>query len=294
MAQATTPKVLLAACAGLPRGDGDEDVLLPALAELGCPAEWIVWDDPENGAADADLVILRATWDYAPRRAEFLRWCASVPNLRNPVDVVRWNTDKAYLLDLAAAGVTIVPTELVKPGSQPPWPDTDFVVKPSVGAGSRGARRFHVDDLQAARHHLDALHDDGLSVLVQPYQDHVDTNGETALVYLAGSYSHAFVKGPMLGDSSLSASGLFVEERVEGTDPTPDLLRFAEHVMDAAADTLSVERADLLYARVDVVRGNGGEHMLLELELAEPSLGLRFAGPVGPLRFASAVRDVLA
>lgn len=293
MVESNIPKVLLAGCAGLPRGDGDEEVLLPALAAAGCSAEWIVWDDPDNGAADADLVILRATWDYAPRRAEFLRWCASVPNLRNPVDVVRWNTDKAYLLDLAAAGVPIVPTELVPPGVRVPWPDTDFVVKPSVGAGSRGARRFGADDVQSARHHLDALHEDGLTVLVQPYQDHVDTEGETAMVFIAGGYSHAFVKGAMLGDASMNASGLFVEERVSGTDAEPDLVRFAEHAMDAAAEILGIDRAGLLYARVDVVRGNGGVPMLLELELAEPSLGLRFAGPAGPLRLASVVRDVL-
>ena len=66
------------------------------------------WDDPAT--EDADLVILRATWDYAERRDEFLAWTRRVRNLLNAPDVVAWNSDKRYLRDLAAAGVPVVPS----------------------------------------------------------------------------------------------------------------------------------------------------------------------------------------
>lgn len=286
---APVKKVLLAGCAALPRGDGDEDVLLPALAAAGCSAEWIVWDDPSAPVADADLVVLRATWDYAPRRDEFLRWCSSVPRLLNAQDVVRWNTDKAYLLDLAAAGLPIVPTELVRPGESARWPDGAFVVKPSVGAGSRGARRFAAGEFDAASEHLAGLHATGHSALVQPYQSTVDTDGETALVFVSGKYSHAFVKGAMLTGTGMDASGLFVEETVHAVEPSPEVLQFSEQAMDAAVGVLGIERHSLLYARVDVVRGADGP-LLLELELAEPSLGLRLAGPEASARLAEAIR----
>lgn len=286
-------RVLLAGCAHLPRGDGDEDILLPALAEAGCKAEWIVWDDPAAPIDDADLVILRATWDYAPRRAQFLRWCESVPRLRNPAAVARWNTDKTYLAELADAGLTTVPTQVVTPGSVPEWPSGEFVVKPSVGAGSRGARRFAAGDVAGAREHLAGLRGDGRSALVQPYQRDVDANGETACVFIAGSYSHAFVKGPMLTGAAMDGSGLFVSEKVHTALPDDAVRGFAETAMDTAATVLRLRRDELLYARVDVVRGDDGEPMLLELELTEPSLGLSLAGDAVAARLAAAVRELL-
>ena len=45
-------------------------------------------------------------------------------------------------------------------------------------------------------------------------------------------------------------------------------------MLDAAELRGPVSRADLLYARVDLVPGDGGEPVLLELELTEPSLFL--------------------
>jgi glutathione synthase/RimK-type ligase-like ATP-grasp enzyme len=207
---------------------------------------------------------------------------------------VRWNTDKAYLVDLASSGISVVPTRLISAGQRPDWPDGEFVLKPSVGSGSRGAARFGPDDLDAATAHLDALHGNGQVVLLQPYQETVDRDGETALVFLGGVYSHAFIKGPMLiNASTLDDSGLFVGERLRPVDPESAMRRAAEDIMDAACWLLGRSRGDLLYARVDLVRGDGAP-LLLELELAEPSLGFLQTGPSAQRRFASAVRAALA
>jgi glutathione synthase/RimK-type ligase-like ATP-grasp enzyme len=284
-------KVLLAACEALPQGDGDDEVLLHALRDVGCEADWIVWSDPAAPIADADLVILRATWDYDGRRDQFLAWCESLPLLRNAPAIARWNTDKAYLLDLAAAGLQIVPTELVAPGADARWPDTEFVVKPSVGAGSRGAQRFAAGDAAAAGAHLTKLHARGKAALVQPYQSTVDADGETAVVFIAGQYSHAFVKGPLLvPDAGLHDSGLYAPETLHADDPGPELRKFAEDAIDAGAEVLGIRREELLYARVDVVRGADDSPLLLELEVTEPSLGFEFGGPAAARRMADAAR----
>jgi hypothetical protein len=149
-----TRKVILAGCATLPEGSGDESAAVTALGELSVSAGWARWDDPDVDFAAADLVVLRATWDYPDRRAEFLDWCASVPRLSNRATVARWNTDKRYLTDLAEAGVPIVPTDLLPPGCTAHWPDTEFVMKPAVGVGSIGAARFAAgakDEAEACR-----------------------------------------------------------------------------------------------------------------------------------------------
>jgi len=86
----------------------------------------------------------------------------------------------------------------------------------------------------------------------------VDTAGETALIFLGGQFSHAVRKGPLLRRSE-GARG--------DRDSRGDLMS-----SKASAEALLV--ASLLCTRVDVVVGNGGRVLLLELELTELSLCL--------------------
>jgi hypothetical protein len=97
------PRIVLAGCAGLIEGDGDDDGLVAALRGRGLHARWKSWDDA--GALDADLVILRATRDYRERLDEFLTWTTRVRHLLNAPSVVAWNASRGYLGDLAARGV---------------------------------------------------------------------------------------------------------------------------------------------------------------------------------------------
>ena len=150
------PDVLLATCAEFPDGDEDDARLQAALRDRGLDTRWAVWDDPAVPWADAGLVVIRATWDYARRHDEFLAWAGGVPRLRNPADVVRWSTDKRYLADLAAAGVPTVPTRFVAPGENGDLPAGEVVVKPGVSAGSRDTARHPADQAGAEVAAVDA------------------------------------------------------------------------------------------------------------------------------------------
>ncbi|MBE1578183.1 RimK family alpha-L-glutamate ligase [Amycolatopsis roodepoortensis] len=283
---------IFVACSALPEGDGDEHAVPEALADLGFKTRWAAWDDTTVDFGAADIVVLRATWDYAERRDEFLSWTESVPTLANSADVVRWNTDKSYLAELGDAGVAVVPTTLIAPDDKAPrWPKGEFVLKPAIGAGSRGAGRFTAGDAAAA--HLAGLQADGNTVLLQPYQSSVDSEGEIALVYFGGVYSHAFSKAAMLG-RELDESGLYLTEKLAPVQPAAGFRALAEDALDATAALLGILRAELLYARVDLVAGPDGRPLLLELELVEPSLGFRQTDAAAAWRFASAVRQQLA
>jgi hypothetical protein len=267
------PRIVLAGCPKLVQGDGDDDGLVAALRTRGLAATWMSWDDPET--LNADLVILRATWDYIERLDEFLAWTSQVPHLLNAPAVVAWNTDKVYLHDLAVAGVPVLESEFFGPDEWVHLPSGEVVIKPAVGAGSVGAQRF--TDHCAARDHAANLQEAGSTVLVQPYDPRVE-DGETALVFLGGEQSHAFTKGPILpapGERpAFDESGTYAEESLTTADPDFELWDVGHAALAAAAAHLELVPSDLLYARVDIIGGRD-DPVLLELELVEPSLGWR-------------------
>ncbi|MFI5508670.1 RimK family alpha-L-glutamate ligase [Mycobacterium sp. NPDC051804] len=267
------PRIVLAGCQALPEGDGDDAELVAALSKHGLHARWLPWDDPDT--LRADLVILRATWDYIERLDEFLDWTTRVRNLVNAPAVVAWNTDKKYLADLAEAGVPVVPGRFIEPGQRVHIPSGEVVVKPSVGAGSVGAQRF--GDRDAARRHVAALHVEGRTALVQPYDRRVE-DGETAMVFLGGRQSHAFTKGPILPSPgsrpAFDDSGTYAEESLTPAEPDFELWDIGHAALAAAGAYLRIDVAELLYARVDVI-GGPTDPQVLELELVEPSLGWR-------------------
>jgi glutathione synthase/RimK-type ligase-like ATP-grasp enzyme len=194
----------------------------------------------------------------------------------NSPDVLRWNTDKAYLATLATE---TVPTSFLEPGTPFVAPDVPFVVKPSVGAGSIGAARYDASD-ERAHDHVRGMHAAGKTVMVQPFLEAVDHAGEVALHYLGGAFSHAVRKAAMLPRGGDPGEGLFVEERISAARPSADELALAEQALDA----VPFKREELLYARVDLLPGP----VLLEVELTEPSLYLGYSEGAAE-RFADAV-----
>ncbi len=281
--------IALATCSLLPDLDGDERLLIPALRARGLVAEARVWDDPTVAWDAFRLVVIRSTWDYSARRDAFLRWCQHVPRVLNDAAVITWNTDKTYLRELVAAGIPVVPTIWIAPhqaGSFDP-PSGHIVVKPAVSSGAQNTSRYGPGDGVRARTHIDRLLSEGQTVMVQPYLQSVDADGETGLIYIDGVFSHAIRKGPLLRVAGVATDQLWAPEDISVREPRAEEFAVAEATMDA----MPWPRSALLYARIDLVRGDDGLPRLLELELAEPSLFLGLgAGAVERLAEAVATR----
>ena len=173
--------------------DDDLAPLQQAMIRAGIDAPILAWDDPSVSWSRFDVALLRSPWDYAERLPEFLAWAeriSAITTLLNPLDVIRRNTDKHYLADLAKAGVPVVPSRFAEPGDNADaamreflhaFPNSaEFVVKPAIGAGSRDAQRYGREQDAAAMLHIARLLDVNRSVLMQPYLDSVDDAGETA------------------------------------------------------------------------------------------------------------------
>jgi O-ureido-D-serine cyclo-ligase len=281
----------------------DEDVppFEAAMQSAGVRLEVVDWDDPTVQWESFDLALLRSTWDYTERLREFLVWVdatARRTTVLNTPAVVRWNTDKHYLRDLARAAVPVpvVPSTFVEPGesaeraldsflAQHDCPE--FVVKPTVSANSRDTERHARTRVEPAVTQARRLLDAERSVLLQPYLESVDRDGETSLIYFAGKFSHAIRKAPVLppGVAGPPTIGLIFPERITPRVPGADELLVAERALAA----LPFETP--LYGRIDLIRDASGAPTLLELELTEPSLFLVHA-PGAAERFAAAVREV--
>lgn len=269
-------KVALATCAAFPSLFEDDAGLAPALRALGIDTTIAVWDDPSVDWRSYDLVVVRSTWDYVPRLAEYLAWADSVPRLANSAAVLRWNTDKRYLRDLQAAGVPIIPTTFVAPGQAYDPPAGEVVIKPSLSVAAMDTERFADATLGADL--VARLHDEGRTAMVQPYMSAIDEAGETAVLVFNGVVSHAARKAPILVPGALP----FLER---DDVMSPRVATPAERAVALRAVAAAPE--PLLYARVDLVPGPDGP-VVIELEVTEPTLFLGLADGAAA-RFAAAI-----
>lgn len=273
--------VAIASSAVVPPQFTDDLMLADALGERGAAVDRIRWDDPNTDWDRFEAVVIRSTWDYSGRRDEFVRWCESVGGrLHNAAPLVRWNSDKRYVADLARDGVPVVETEFVDPGDPAPPLEGEIVVKPTVSAAGRDSGRFGPGAHELAWQLIETIQASGRTAMVQPFQASVDTVGETAVLCIDGEPAHALRKRAVLRpdevaplrDDELGAAEVmydpgFVTADVAGDDE----LELAREIV---ADV--TRRFDYLplYARVDMIRDSAGKPTLLEFEAIEPNFYL--------------------
>lgn len=271
----------------LPALNPDDHALRDALHALGAQVRAVCWDDAGIDWAGFDAVVLRSCWDYHLRFGEFRRWLdalesAGVP-VWNPPGVVRWNSDKAYLRDLAGDGVVLPGTEWLAPGDAPDLPAIlaargwgQAVVKPQVSASAHETWRTDRHRGASDRPRLARLLQSG-GVMVQEFVPEVMTAGELSLTYIAGEFSHAVRKRAEPGEFR-------VQERFGGwAEPATA----GGPALQAARRVLARIPGSWLYARVDGVERPGG-FVVMELEVVEPQLFLAWS-PDAAGRLARAI-----
>lgn len=99
-------------------------------------------------------------------------------------------------------------------------------------------------------------------MMVQPFMPKIQEEGEYSFIFIYGSFSHALLKQAKAGDYRIQSTYGGVETAITPSD---------DDLADAAA-ILDILREIPLYARVDMLRGDDGRLLLMELELIEPYL----------------------
>ena len=265
----------------------DDGLLQAALRARGLSSVRVDWADPAIDWSRFGIAVFRTTWDYFDRQAEFLAWLdrvARCTRLCNPAALLRWNIDKHYLGDLAAAGVPIVPTRYLERGDATPlaahleaagWDQA--IVKPCISGAARHTYRLDRDSAAAIEPVVRALLA-GEALMLQPFLPAILDQGEDTLVLIDGHYTHALRKRAKAGDFR-------VQDDHGGTlhacEPTRAQRALASQAMAACPHAPA-------YGRVDMVLDAGGNPCVMELELIEPELWLRKHPPAADA-FAAAI-----
>jgi len=267
-------RIALATRSNLPSWEVDDKILRAALVDRGIEVSEVPWDRPDVAWEDFDACVIRTTWDYQERRADFVGWAeraAGVTRLFNPAPIVRWNTHKSYLRDLEARGVPVVPTVWLQAGSRVDvarlleergW--RRGFLKPAVGAAARATMRFDAAQAGRAQRHLERLLECE-DMMLQPYLASVESEGEISAVFIDAELTHAVRKIPVPGDYRVQDD---FGARDEPRTLSPGELALARHAVQAAP-------GPVLYARADFIRDDAGDLRVTELELVEPSLFFR-------------------
>lgn len=259
------------------------DALRPAFEARGMSIHDVDWADTSQDWGTYDAAIIGTTWDYWDHQDAFLKTLKSIEmqtQLHNPAALVAWNSHKSYLRDLEAKGAKLIPTLWLNDANETTAREAfetlgsdDLVFKRQVGAGASGQHRLKSGDPIPHMPH---------SMMVQPFLPQIIEEGELSFIFIDGELSHALIKRAAKGDYRIQSSYGGVEEAIA---PSADDLTAAKAILNTLDETP-------VYARIDMLRGEDGGLLLMELELIEPYL-YPLQGPELGERFAAAVHKRL-
>lgn len=264
-------RVAFATCSKYRELATDDLLAVEELRKLGIEAVPAVWNEERDWSA-FDAVLIRSTWDYWFHYERFLSWLGRLEKagirVWNSVPIVRWNSNKLYLRDLAAKGIPVVPTIWLERNEGealsrlPSSFGDEVILKPIVSGGSASTFRLNRDRLSRVKRELSEAWKFG-PAMIQPFLRAIETEGEYSFLFFGGKFSHAVLKSSAKGDFRVQSSFGGTSRRAQVEE---SWIRAAERVLIALEDVP-------LYARVDMVRDNE-ELLLMELELIEPNLFL--------------------
>ncbi len=251
--------------------------IVPAFAHKGMAAEIVRWREAGARAGEFDALLPLFVWDYFEGNQEsFLEQIAiasQTTQVFNPFEVLKWNSEKTYLDQLAASGAPVIQTvyldKVTETGIAQAFEtlgSDKVVIKPTIGGGAwRQVLYTKGDPFPAA----DMLPPEG--AMVQAFLPSVQAEGEYSFLYFGGQFSHAVQKRAKKGDYR-------IQSLYGGTEET-----YTPKGEERAAARTILDALDFipLYARVDLLRGIDGGLKLIELELLEPYLYLAHADGEG-------------
>lgn len=258
----------------------EDELVIQALEDKGLTVTRKAWDDPNFDWTETQFAVFRATWDYFDRYDEFSRWFDQTKERTqfiNSAELIHWNIDKHYLVELENNDVRIPKTVVIEPETKLSlqqhltkalqdgrFKTQDFVLKPCIAGGARHTYKFNLTETAGLENVFQKLIE-AEAMMLQEFQKNIMAEGEYSLMLFNGSYSHAVLKVAKPGDFRVQDD---FGGTVEVIEPTKEMVAFAEKVVNASPELP-------VYARVDIFKDNDDEWALAELEIFEPELWFR-------------------
>ena len=251
----------------------EDDTLIDFLKAKGLNITKEVWNDANVNWESYDLAIIKSPWDYFDLIEDFYLWLDQLKqkNIRllNPLDIVKWNADKHYLIDIQQAGLNATPSIFLTKGDKielnkysTEFKTEKIIIKPAVSGGSKNTFKVttaNADKISKKLKPLIEIED----FIAQPFLTEIEENGEWSFLFFGGKFSHALLKKAAIGDFRVQAT---FGGTVHPQQADEKLVAIAQKYVDGFAK-------GCLYARVDGAIVNS-EFVLMELELIEPFLFL--------------------
>jgi glutathione synthase/RimK-type ligase-like ATP-grasp enzyme len=273
----------------------EDRLVLEALQNEGLNAIRKSWDDPNFDWSQTLFALFRTTWDYFDRYQDFSKWfqkASGQTQFINSKQLIHWNIDKHYLMDLAKRGVRIPKTFIVEKGSDMTlktafdravqahsFRNDLFVLKPCVSGAARHTYRINSADIENFEGIFKELIAEE-AMMLQEFQNNIVAEGEMSMMLFDGAFTHAVLKIAKPGDFRVQDDfGGSVHEY----SPSKEQIAFAQKVVQAAPELP-------IYARVDLFKDNEGEWALAELEIFEPELWFR-RNPNAATTLAKAIKS---
>jgi glutathione synthase/RimK-type ligase-like ATP-grasp enzyme len=260
----------LLTCSDYPDLQSDFHFLKSELEAQGLKVRPVVWNQIEVDWSNFKNLLFCSVWDYCSNYPLFHKWLSAREgqcNVINSPEIIRWNLNKSYLQHFEKNSIPVIPTRWIYEQNQLTYLTLDWqdvIVKPAVGAGSSGMKKFEsLRQTDKMKTHINFLLEDSI-VMVQPYLESADKFGETALIYFNGELSHTTHR-PLGGHKGTA------DERVETAthiEPSDEQIALGKKVLENIPFKPT-------YIRVDLLKDDSGKDVVLEVEMIEPSLFLK-------------------
>lgn len=277
------------------------------IRERGAMVELRCWRDPDLDSASVSVYSsITFLWcnEYHQHPKEFPYFVRNIlvhaqrlnPSLHifNDPEIVLWNTDKHYLLELDKAGYRIPRSKFVDmcqhthasliSNIREFSDSTPLILKPAISGSARNThliqdpRALTSEDL-AFIDHIVAEGTNG-DLILQQYEEGI-SSGEYSLIFVNGKHSHTILKTPHAGEYRCQGEYGGSTKEIAAIDVPPCASEAAQEIWEfleskvnkSEKETRGGTRRELVYARVDGIIKND-TFILMEIEAIEPHLWL--------------------
>lgn len=241
------------------------------------------WNDDTIIWKIFDAVMVICVWDYTDDPESFIRVIRKIDEEKIPIintlEEILFNINKKYLDELNHLGINIMPTIRCK---NPKFSDletafkefkqTKLIVKREIGSASRGQHLIDLGNYTDGS--LFDWHLEG-DYMIQPFINEIQTSGEISVLFINGVKQHAILKRAPDGEYRVQCFYGGTHCKIPLPEDVPNVLTKLSKIP--------------LLARVDYVRLDNGEQVLMEIEMIEPDLFLDCADSSFSEIFAQAI-----